>query len=183
MEQGNVLHPHGLVRTASKAPITSPGWQAAEPKQQPNVMGTVPKTSVMCREEHSWLLFGTTGLMGAQHWLPLYCTHLPCLQIGPGIAKSLPEKGSFSQSAFFHSEEPLPCTAGWWSSVRLPPPTSPWEVPGLPATSTGVWGHSLTSQQIFMPSYQCPGAKRGHWSWEKRKKTRGRKTKHGAQRN
>ena len=35
-------------------------------------------------------------------------------------------------SAVVHSEEQLPRTAGWQSSVKLPSPTSPWEVPVPP---------------------------------------------------
>lgn len=65
--------------------------------------------------------------MDIRHWLPLHCTHRCYLGIGSGTPKSLPERGSFSQSAFFHSEEQLPCTTGWRNSVRLPPLTSPWK--------------------------------------------------------
>lgn len=133
----------------------------------------------MCREEHTWLPFGTTALRGMQHWLEHCCTHLPCLGIGSGTAKSLPKEGPFSNvcscpfrgAAFPHR---------WWgSSARLPCPTCAWEVP---VPQPGQWsGESLSqASKHFCHITNALEQRGGIWFGrkEKQKKPWGQKTKH-----
>lgn len=134
---------------------------------------TVPKTSEMCRKEHTPLLFGTQHSRAHHASWDTAAPACPAWDYGQK-QPSLPKQPRFLTPAVVHAEKQLPRPAGCQSAARVPPPTRPREVP-VPGQARAPG--SPCHQRTFTPCYWSKEGALGLGEKKNGKKPRGQKTK------